>query len=282
MLQNWPGNAVLGARAFGRSFPPWVISACLAVAVAISYFLAARLSLALLTKPDGVAVFWPAAGLSAGAIIGLGPRVRLPVIVGVMAATIGANLLGDRNIPSSIVFALVNAFEAVLVAGLIERYFGSPFRLDTLQRVLGLTTAAILGCVVSGIGGTAGFLLFHDASASALTIWYHWFASDAVGIVTVAPFVIGLVAMTRDPPSLRETVEGSVALTLLAITCSVFAFMPQAPDDLCSRLDLSVIVMDCSTLQASFPRGSSVHHCHCNRLDDDIRDWNVRQPNVFD
>jgi signal transduction histidine kinase/CheY-like chemotaxis protein len=157
----------------------------------------------------------------------------LPVIVGVMAATIGANLLGDRNIPSSIIFALVNAFEAVLVAGLIERYFGSPFRLDTLQRVLGLTTAAILGCAVSGIGGTAGFLLFHDASASALTIWYHWFASDAVGIVTVAPFVIGLVAMTRDPPSLRETVEGSVALTLLASTCSVFAFVPQAPDDLC-------------------------------------------------
>jgi len=39
--------------------------------------------------------------------------------------------------------------------------------------------------------------------------------------------------MRRDPPSLRETVEGSVALTLLAITCSVFAFIPQAPDDLC-------------------------------------------------
>ena len=232
MLQNWPGNAALGARAFGRSFPPWGV-ACLAVAVAISYFLAARLSLALLTKPDGVAVFWPAAGLSAGAIICLGPRVRLPVIVGVMAATIGANLLGDRNIPSSIIFALVNAFEAVLVAGLIERYFGSPFRLDTLQRVLGLTAAAILGCVVSGIGGTAGFLLFHDASVSALEIWFHWFASDAVGIVTVAPFVIGLVAMARDPPSLKETVEGSVALTLLAITCSVFAFIPQAPDDLC-------------------------------------------------
>src|SRR6476620_3891301 len=112
MLQNWPGNAVLGARAFGRSFPPWFISASLAIAVAIGYFLAARLSLALLTKPDGVAVFWPAAGLSAGAIICLGPRVRLPVIIGVMAATIGANLFGDRNIPSSIVFALVNAIEA--------------------------------------------------------------------------------------------------------------------------------------------------------------------------
>jgi PAS domain S-box-containing protein len=232
MLRNLPRNGVLGARAFGRTFPPWVISACLAVVVAISYFLAARLSLALLTKPDGVAVFWPAAGVSAGVLIALGPKARLSVIVAVIAATIAANLLGDRNIPSSIVFAACNAFEALIVAGLIERYLGSPFRLDTLQRVIGLTTAAILGCVVSGIGGTAGVLLFYDASASALTIWYHWFASDAVGIVTVAPFVIGLVAMTRDPPSLRETVEGSAALTLLVITGSAFAFMPQAAGDL--------------------------------------------------
>src|SRR5215203_4813976 len=119
MLQNRPGYAVLGARALGRSFPPWVTSACLAIAVAISYFLSARLSLALLTNPDGVAVFWPAAGVSAGVLIGLGPKARLSVIVGVIAATIAANLLGERNVLSSIVFAACNAFEAVLVAGFI-------------------------------------------------------------------------------------------------------------------------------------------------------------------
>src|SRR6478752_5969945 len=118
MLQNWPGNAALGARAFGRSFPPWFISACLTVAVAIAYFLTARFSLSLLTKPDGVAVFWPAAGISAGVLIGVGSTIALPVIIGVMAATIAANLLGDRNILSAIVFAVCNAFEAVLVAGL--------------------------------------------------------------------------------------------------------------------------------------------------------------------
>ena len=179
MLQNWPGNGVLVARAFGRSFPPWVISACLAVAVAISYFLAARLSLALLIKPDGVAVFWPAAGVSAGVLIGLGAKARLPVIVGVMAATIAANLLGDRNIPSSVVFAACNAFEAVLVAGLMERYFGLPFRLDSLRRVLGMVTAAIVGAAVSGIGGTLGYLLFHSSATPIVMIWYHWLASDA-------------------------------------------------------------------------------------------------------
>src|SRR3954447_22818334 len=143
MLQNRSGNAVIGARAFSRSVPPWVISACPAVALGIAYFTTARLSLALLTKPDGVAVFWPAAGLSAGVLIALGPKARLSVIIGVIAATIAANLLGDRNIPSAIIFAGCNAFEAVLVSDLIRRYFGNQFRLGNLRRVFGFVMAAI-------------------------------------------------------------------------------------------------------------------------------------------
>jgi hypothetical protein len=42
---------------------PWIGSIGLALAVSITYFFAARLSLALLAEPDGVAVFWPAAGV---------------------------------------------------------------------------------------------------------------------------------------------------------------------------------------------------------------------------
>src|SRR6266550_6596642 len=102
--------------------PPWAICAVATFAVAIAYFLAARLSLALLAKPDGVAVFWPAAGVATGLMIGLGSAARWPVVVGVMAATLVANLLGDRNLLSSVLFAVTNAGEAVVVAGLIERF----------------------------------------------------------------------------------------------------------------------------------------------------------------
>jgi hypothetical protein len=42
----------------------WIGHSCLAIAVGVAYFFAAQMSLALLTKPDGVAVFWPAAGIS--------------------------------------------------------------------------------------------------------------------------------------------------------------------------------------------------------------------------
>src|SRR5262249_29179439 len=123
----------------------------LSVGVAIAYFLAARLGLALLTKPDGVAVFWPAAGVSAGLLIALGPGARWSVVVGAMAATIAANLMGDRNLSSALVFAVCNAAEALIIATLIERYFGTPFGLDRLSHVIGFLGAAVAGTTISGI-----------------------------------------------------------------------------------------------------------------------------------
>src|SRR6516225_4643056 len=105
----------------------WARSIGLAAAVGIFYFLAARLSLLLLTKPDGVAVFWPASGVAAGVLIALGPRARWPVAAGAMAATIVANVMGDRTLFSAVIFGLCNAGEALLTAWLIERYFGLGF-----------------------------------------------------------------------------------------------------------------------------------------------------------
>src|SRR5215469_16553451 len=119
----------------------WVDSIGLTVAVALAYFLAARLSLFLMTS-DGVAVFWPAAGVSSGVLIALGRQVRWPVAAGVIAASVVANLTSDRTIWGSIAFALCNAGEALLTAWLIERYFGSEFSLGKLRQVLGLLAAA--------------------------------------------------------------------------------------------------------------------------------------------
>src|SRR6187402_3901311 len=90
----------------------WVTMIGLTVAVGIAFFLAARLGLSLLIESDGVAVFWPASGVATGTLIALGPRARWPVAIGVAAATIIANLLGDRTVASAATFALCNAGEA--------------------------------------------------------------------------------------------------------------------------------------------------------------------------
>jgi signal transduction histidine kinase len=227
MMQNSLGQAEEVQPASLKLLRGWNYSLVMTIALAIAYFLAARLSLILLTEPDGVAVFWPAAGVSTGALIGLGSRARFPVITGTMAATVAANLMGDRNIGSAIIFALCNAGEAALVATLIGRYFGTSFNLDKPRNVFGLLTATIVGTAISGIGGTVGFELFHNSPVPTLTIWQHWFASDALGIIAVAPLLIGLTQAAREPPPVSEAVEGALALAILTFVSGLIVLLPR-------------------------------------------------------
>ncbi len=217
------------STSIGRPPWSWVSDVWLAAAVGCGYFLAARLSLGLLLQPDGVAVFWPAAGISAGILIALGPPVRLPVTAAVIAATFAANLLGDRDIAAGFGFGLCNAAEALITAAIIQHYFKADFTLGRLQQVLGLLVAAIVGTVVSGIGGAVAFKLFHSPDVSMFTTWRHWFASDAVGIIAVAPLVIGLAAAARDPPPRRELAEGAAVLALLTAMTGIIISLPNTP-----------------------------------------------------
>jgi signal transduction histidine kinase len=59
--------------------------------------------------------------------------------------------------------------------------------------------------------------------------WRHWFASDAVGIIAVAPLVIGLAAAARDPPPRRELVEGAAVLALLTAMTGIIISLPNTP-----------------------------------------------------
>jgi signal transduction histidine kinase/CheY-like chemotaxis protein len=197
--------------------------------VAVIYFLAARLSLALLAQQDGVAVFWPAAGVASGILIGVGSAARWPVVIGVMAATVIANLLGDRNLGLSVFSAVANAGEAFVIAGLIERIYGSPFQLDQLQRVVGFFIVAVAGSFLSGVVGTSGFAIFHSSSAPIPTIWLHWFTSDALGNISVAPLAIGLASLARAPPTRRELAGGALALAIAAALCSGMVLLPNQP-----------------------------------------------------
>ena len=214
---------------FGELMQQWPGSVALAIAVGIAYFLASRLSLLLITTPDDVAVFWPAAGVAAGVLIALGPGTRLPVAVGTIVASIPANLLGVWSLRTSIVFALCNAGQVLLMSVLIERYFGSAFSLGSLRQVLGLVAAAIVGTAAAAIGGTVGVVLVEGSTAPALTIWYHWLTSNVPGIVAVAPLLIGLVSAVRDPPPRREIIEGVVVLAALTALSGLIIFLPREP-----------------------------------------------------
>ncbi|HXE67871.1 MAG TPA: PAS domain-containing protein [Hyphomicrobiaceae bacterium] len=182
-----------------------------------AYLLAADLSLELLTKPDGVAAFWPAAGIASGTLIALGSWARLPTAIGVAAATLAANLLGDRNLAGAVIFAASNAGEAILIGHLISQQFGARFSLDSVQRVLAFFGVVGVATMLSGIGGTAGFALFHSPGAPLLTVWANWVASDALGSILVAPLLIGLGGLLLDLPDRWEVAKATLTLAALVI-----------------------------------------------------------------
>src|SRR5260370_8170887 len=178
----------------------WVNSIGLAVAVGLVYFLAARLSVGLLLEPEGVAVFWPAAGASSGVLIALGPRARRPVAGAVTAATVTMHQLIGDPLWAGIALGLSNAAEALITAGLLELYFGADFSIDRLRPVVGLFLAAIVGTAISAIGGAGGYKLFQSTTATKPTPRQHWFAPDAVWILNFSPPGVGAPSRLSAPP----------------------------------------------------------------------------------
>ena len=212
-----------GLAASLQSFSFWIM---FAVGVGLAEFLAAWFAIALLRPPGGgPGFFWPAAGVAAGILICMGPAARLPVLAGTFVGAFWANVLGDRTILSAIVFSISNAVQAVLISELIHRFFSQPARLDSLQRVMGFVAAAAIGPAVSGIGLTAAYYLFLRSSMPP-GLWTSWFAAHLVGIIAVAPLLIGIFSIARDPPTRREFIEGSAALILVTVLSGLVIRLP--------------------------------------------------------
>lgn len=199
----------------------------LALVIGGSYFIAARLGLVFLAKP-GLAVFWPAAGIAVGALIALGPFARLPAAVAVVVATTVANVMMGRNPSLAVVFGLVNASQTLLTSWLVERWFGPSFKLEDLLQVIGFLAASAVGAAIAAAGAAVALSSVQEAAAP-LGVWRLWFASCLLGIVTVAPLVIGVGVAVREQLPQRELFEGTVAVVMMAALGVFLVSLPQGP-----------------------------------------------------
>ncbi len=203
----------------------WLRSIGIAAAVGIAYFLAAEVSNSFLITPTTV-IFWPAAGISSGLLISLWSSARWPVLTGVMAATAAANLLRDFGVGATAAWVLGNSAEPLIIAGLVQQYFGANFKIDRLYCVLGLFAAALAGTAVASTWWTfVYYWLFATLNEPTVT-WSHWIVSDFCGIASVAPLVIGGAAVLQRPPAWREAVESLAALAVLGVMSGVIVSLP--------------------------------------------------------
>ena len=197
----------------------------LAIAIGVAYFMAAWLGLAL-RADTGTSVFWPAAGIAVGALIVWGPAARLPLAAGVLVATVVANLMIGRNGWLSVAFGTVNVGQALLTATLIERWFGRSFKLGNVPQVLGFLAASAIGSAVGAVGATIAVGLV-QSTASPFIVWRFWFASCLLGMVTVAPLLVGIAEAIRQMPPRRELIEGAIGVLVLAVSSAFVIALPR-------------------------------------------------------
>jgi signal transduction histidine kinase len=204
----------------------WLRSIGIAAAVGVAYFLAAQLSNSFLITPETV-IFWPAAGISSGLLISLWSTARWPVLAGVIVATAAANLLRPFDVATTATWVLGNTAEPLIIAGLIQYYFGTKFKLDRLYCVLGLFAAAVAGTAVASTWWTFVYYWLFASLNEPTTTWLHWIVSDFAGIVSVAPVVIGLAAALQRPPPRREAIESIAALAVVGAMTGVIVSLPE-------------------------------------------------------
>ena len=171
---------------------------------------------------------FPPGGLASGLLIVLGPTARWPVMVGVAIAAYAhiQFLPFTRPIGEILAFIIGDVAQVLIIAGLIEQFFGRNFGLERLRHVLGLFAAAIISCFVVAVFWAITFKLFFIPTAPFLTIWQHWFTGLLTGVVSVTPLIIGLGAMLRNPPSRGELLEAAAAIGALALMTGIVVLLP--------------------------------------------------------
>lgn len=203
----------------------WTAALGLGVAFGCAHFLAARLGLMFLSKAEGVAVFWPAAGVAAGALMVLEKRARPYVAVGILVAVVAANLVSGKGVPIAASFGLCNVGEALLAAWLVERWSGRHFKFDDLRGLWGFVAAAALAAATVAVVAAIATRQFYVV-APLPSIWRVWATAHGLGIVTVAPLVVGLCHLASERIPRNELIEGSAAVALLAATSAALYSAP--------------------------------------------------------
>jgi len=193
------------------------------LAVAVAYFLAAKLGLSLAFEAQQVSVVWPASGLALAAVLLVGRHVWPGIALGAFLA----NATASEPLWVAGLIAAGNTCEALFAAWLLGRVVDFRTDLNRLRDVLGLILlAAGASTVVSATVGVTSLCLggVHPWSSWS-ELWWTWWLGDALGDVVMAPFLFTwTVWFRRRKPILSLASVEAVSLALGVCIVSGLAF----------------------------------------------------------
>ncbi len=159
------------------------------VLLAAAYYLSARLGLTMSLVEENVTPLWPPTGIALAAFLLVGRSLWPAVAV----AALLVNLPISEGLLAAAATAVGNTLAPFVAAVLLERV-GFRRQLDRREDALSIVFIAALGStVISASVGTATLVASETIQSDEwLTAWLVWWTGDAMGILTVAPFLLCL------------------------------------------------------------------------------------------
>ena len=214
-------------QALRLKLPQWLPAA---LAVAIGYYLAARLGLALTLKPNPISTLWPPNALLAAALLLSNSRQWWWLLLAALPAHLLAEL--PSGVPTTMVLGwyVSNCTEALIGAGIVRAFVPGALRLDSLRNAaIFLLGAALTAPLVSS---------FIDAALVRLIGWGengYWdlvrtrFFSNVLAELTIVPLVVtwaAVAATTQREPRPPRYVEGAALFIGLLLVCVLVFDLP--------------------------------------------------------
>jgi len=159
-------------------------------AVALVYWVAARLSLNLALVHGQVTPIWPPTGIAVVAILTLGRRMWPAIAVGAFAVNLplGPSPLGAAFIACGNTLAPLASAELLRRAGFRRQLdrMRDAVAIVVLGALIGMTISATIGTLVLTLSGVVPMTNFAST-------WAVWWAGDAMGVLLVSPMLLSLI-----------------------------------------------------------------------------------------
>jgi PAS domain S-box-containing protein len=201
--------------------------------LALAYFAAGKLGLALAVVNASVSPVWPPTGIAFAAFLLLGPRVWPAIFVGAFLV----NVTTTGSIAPSLAIAIGNTLEGRVGAELVRQFANGRdvfnrardvFKFVVLAGLFSTTVSATLGVSSLMLGGHAGWREYP-------ALWLTWWLGDAVGALVVGPVLVLWSRREGAGRSPARRLEGiGLFATVVAVGALVFfGFVGQPLTFLC-------------------------------------------------
>ncbi|MFP2926062.1 MASE1 domain-containing protein [Pyxidicoccus sp. 3LG] len=186
--------------------------------------------------PHPSALIWLPSGLGLAFLLRNPPRAWPVLLAAIFLAELSTVLLHDFPIPAWVagLWGLANCLRALVGAWLIRRFVGTEVRLSRRWEIAGLVIfGGLLSPLVSATLGSIGYT-FSGAQGSFAGDLLHWWLSDGLGTILVAPLLLTWTPSGFRQKPLRRATELGGMLVLTALGAHLVFGRPSSEEVLAS------------------------------------------------